>query len=54
MVTGLARSCIARGHHVDVILPFYECLPLDQVEGLTHERDIDVPKGNYWDGHIQV
>ena len=24
VVTGLARSCLARGHQVSVIMPFYE------------------------------
>ncbi|KIY93888.1 starch synthase [Monoraphidium neglectum] len=28
VVTGLARACLARGHAVNVLLPFYECLPL--------------------------
>ena len=27
VVTGLARVCLARGHDVCVLLPFYECLP---------------------------
>ena len=32
VVTGLARVCLARGHAVTVLLPYYECLP--QVGGL--------------------
>jgi hypothetical protein len=31
VVTGLARSCMARGHAVTVIMPFYSSLPQDQV-----------------------
>ncbi|KAI8463844.1 MAG: soluble starch synthase [Monoraphidium minutum] len=54
VVTGLARTCLARGHAVHVLLPFYECLPLDQVEGLTHVMDLPVPKGRFWDGAMQV
>jgi hypothetical protein len=27
VVHGLARTCLARGHNVTVIMPFYECLP---------------------------
>ena len=44
MVTGLARACLARGHNVEVMLPFYESLPEDQIEGLQHDRDYDSPK----------
>ena len=35
VVTGLARACMARGHTVDVMLPFYECLPKQQLRELT-------------------
>ena len=44
VVTGLARACLERGHDVEVLLPFYECLPTDQIEGLTHDMDFDCPK----------
>ena len=44
VVTGLARACLARGHNVEVMLPFYESLPEDQIEDLHHERDFDCPK----------
>jgi hypothetical protein len=43
VVTGLAKACIARGHTVEIILPFYECLPEAEIEGLKHERDFDCP-----------
>ncbi len=54
VVTGLARSCLARGHRVSVIMPFYESLPKDQIEGLKHELDIDVPKGYRWEGELTI
>lgn len=54
VVTGLARTCLARGHNVSIILPFYECIDKSQIEGLKHEVDIDVPKGFVWDGQMQV
>jgi starch synthase len=54
VVHGLARTCLARGHNVTVVLPFYECLPQSQIEGLGFDMDIDVPKGYTWDGEMQV
>lgn len=54
VVTGLARACLARGHHVEVILPFYECIPDKSVEGLCHEMDFDCPKARYWDGSWRI
>lgn len=44
VVTGLARACLMRGHNVEVMLPFYESLPDDQIDGLQHDRDFDCPK----------
>ncbi|KAI5067008.1 hypothetical protein GOP47_0017536 [Adiantum capillus-veneris] len=35
VVTGLARACLNMGHKVEVMLPFYECLPRDQITELT-------------------
>ncbi|XP_074286788.1 uncharacterized protein LOC141611994 [Silene latifolia] len=35
VVTGLARACLSRGHSVHVMLPFYECLPKQQLIELT-------------------
>lgn len=35
VVTGLARACLSRGHTVDVMLPFYECLPKQQITELA-------------------
>ncbi|KAI3425281.1 hypothetical protein D9Q98_009048 [Chlorella vulgaris] len=45
VVTGLARACLGRGHNVEIMLPFYECLPEGVVEGLKLEREFDCPKG---------
>lgn len=53
VVTGLARACLARGHNVEVILPYYECIPDESVEGLSHETDFDCPKARFWDGTWQ-
>ncbi|EIE18024.1 soluble starch synthase [Coccomyxa subellipsoidea C-169] len=53
VVTGLARACLSRGHNLEVMLPFYESLPEDQIEGLQHDRDFDCPKGRVWDGKMQ-
>lgn len=34
VVTGLARACSSRGHKVDVMLPFYECILKEQISDL--------------------
>ena len=54
VVTGLSKSVAARGHLVNVIMPFYESLPVERIEGLKHEMDIDVPKGYRWDGEMKI
>lgn len=35
VVTGLSRACLNMGHRVEVMLPFYECIPRDQIAELT-------------------
>ncbi|KAK2646172.1 hypothetical protein Ddye_021367 [Dipteronia dyeriana] len=35
VVTGLARACLSRGHAVDVMLPFYECIEKQQINDLA-------------------
>ncbi|KAK9741574.1 hypothetical protein RND81_03G114200 [Saponaria officinalis] len=35
VVTGLARACLSRGHTINVMLPFYECLPKQQLTELS-------------------
>ncbi|KAK4757792.1 hypothetical protein SAY87_019093 [Trapa incisa] len=35
VVTGLARACLSRGHTVDIMLPFYECIQKEQISELT-------------------
>ena len=52
VITGLARSCAAKGHAVEVVLPYYECLPDDEIEGLAHVMDFEVPRGYFWDGEF--
>ena len=44
VVTGLARACLEKGHKVEVILPFYQCLPESAVKDLSHAADFHVPK----------
>ena len=53
VVTGLARSCVSRGHSVQVILPYYECLPDEEISGLELEAEFWCPKGKEWDGSVQ-
>ena len=54
VVTGLARAVAQRGHIVETILPFYECIDKAQIENLRHECDIDVPKGFQFDGKLSI
>ncbi|XP_019249227.1 PREDICTED: uncharacterized protein LOC109228554 isoform X2 [Nicotiana attenuata] len=35
VVTGLGRTCLKRGHKVDVMLPFYECIPKHLIDELA-------------------
>ncbi|XP_062115264.1 uncharacterized protein LOC133829571 [Humulus lupulus] len=35
VVTGLARASLSRGHTVDIMLPFYECIPRQQITDLA-------------------
>ncbi|KAG2691242.1 hypothetical protein I3760_08G000600 [Carya illinoinensis] len=35
VVTGLARACLSRGHTVDIMLPFYECIQKQHIKDLT-------------------
>lgn len=39
VVTGLARACLNMGHWVEVMLPFYECIPRDQIAELTAAKE---------------
>ncbi|KAL5974230.1 hypothetical protein ACLOJK_030894 [Asimina triloba] len=34
VVTGLARACLLRGHKVDIMLPFYECIQKEHIDDL--------------------
>lgn len=46
VVTGLARSCLMRGHTVDIFLPFYECINKQQIKELTLTSTYE----SYYDG----
>lgn len=35
VVAGLAKACLDMGHKVEVMLPFYECIPQHQISELT-------------------
>uniref|UniRef100_A0A2P2LH60 starch synthase n=1 Tax=Rhizophora mucronata TaxID=61149 RepID=A0A2P2LH60_RHIMU len=35
VVTGLARASLLRGHSVDIMLPFYRCIPNQQITDLA-------------------
>lgn len=35
VVTGLARACLSRGHTVDIMLPFYECIQKQEISDLA-------------------
>ncbi|EFN53763.1 hypothetical protein CHLNCDRAFT_25546 [Chlorella variabilis] len=54
VVTGLARACLGRGHNVEIMLPYYECLPQDAIEDLRLEREFDCPKGTTFDGQFTL
>jgi len=54
VVTGLARAHHCAGHNVEVILPYYSCLPDNQIQDLKHVQDFSVPKGTNWDGETRV
>ncbi len=53
VVTGLARACLQQGHHVTVLLPFYESLPKQQLQDLHLVHEFDCPKA-YFDAGIFV
>ncbi|KAF8400126.1 hypothetical protein HHK36_013422 [Tetracentron sinense] len=46
VVTGLARACLSRGHTVDIMLPFYECIPKQQI----NELELMTTYNSYHDG----
>ncbi|KAG9449378.1 hypothetical protein H6P81_009343 [Aristolochia fimbriata] len=47
VVTGLARACLSRGHKVQIMLPFYECIPKEQIDNLLLINTYD----SYHDGN---
>lgn len=54
VITGLTKACLDRGHTVEIILPFYECLPLEEIQDLTLEHEFDCPKGRVYDGKLTM
>jgi starch synthase len=40
-----AKECAARGAEVEVVLPFYECIPPEAVDDLTLEFEFSCPSG---------
>ncbi|XP_071742097.1 uncharacterized protein [Rutidosis leptorrhynchoides] len=47
VVTGLARACLLRGHKVDIMLPFYECIRKENIQELSLMSTYD----SYYDGN---
>ncbi|KAK3006417.1 hypothetical protein RJ639_016683, partial [Escallonia herrerae] len=47
VVTGLARTCLLRGHKVDIILPFYECIQKQHISDL----ELITSYSSYHDGN---
>lgn len=47
VVTGLARACLSRGHKVDIMLPFYECIQKDHINDLQLANTYN----GYYDGN---
>lgn len=47
VVTGLARACLSRGHKVDIMLPFYECIQKQQINELA----LLTTYNSYYDGN---
>ncbi|KAL5540135.1 hypothetical protein UlMin_042359 [Ulmus minor] len=46
VVTGLGRACLSRGHSVDIMLPFYECIPKNHINELKLMNSYN----SYYDG----
>ncbi|XP_050216775.1 uncharacterized protein LOC126667757 [Mercurialis annua] len=50
VVTGLARACLLRGHTVDIMLPFYECIQRQQINDLVLINTYDSYHDGNWIG----
>ena len=49
VVHGLGRELSSRGHHVEIILPRYDCMKFDRVWGYTKAySDLWVPFHHFW------
>ncbi|KAL6991407.1 putative starch synthase 4, chloroplastic/amyloplastic [Sarracenia purpurea var. burkii] len=49
VVTGLGKALQKRGHHVEIILPKYDCMEYEHIRDL---RALDVVVESYFDGHL--
>ncbi|KAK1366284.1 Starch synthase, chloroplastic/amyloplastic [Heracleum sosnowskyi] len=47
VVTGLGRACLSRGHKVDIMLPFYECIQKQNI----NELELVTTYTSYHDGN---
>lgn len=47
VVTGLGRACLSRGHKVDIMLPFYECIQKQNI----NELELETTYTSYHDGN---
>ncbi|KAL7597663.1 hypothetical protein Lser_V15G23556 [Lactuca serriola] len=47
VVTGLSRACLSRGHKVDIMLPFYECIQKENIQ----EISLMSTYNSYYDGN---
>jgi starch synthase len=50
VVPGLAKACLDTGHQVEIVLPFYQCIPDSAIQDLQHVLEMQVPKGRFQDG----
>lgn len=53
VVTGLSASSIRKGHKIEIILPFYECIDIKGIENLQFERKFESPTGQEENGMMQ-
>ncbi|XP_047307945.1 glycogen synthase-like [Impatiens glandulifera] len=48
VVTGLARACSVRGHKVEIMLPLYECIQLQQISDFTLLKTYETYHDGKW------
>eukprot|EP00210_Caulerpa_lentillifera_P005964 g5699.t1 len=54
VVTGLSRASLARGHTVEVCLPYYQCLSANEIQSLEKDCEFDCPFGSFYDGQFTL